>query len=87
MEKYIVLEIQTNANGSVGTLIDSFDDQNAAWSKYHTILAAAAISQIPMHTAVILTNEGYILESRNYKYTPPEPEPEPEPEPAEEEGE
>ena len=79
MIKYIVLEIQTYADGNVGTLISSYDDRNAAESKYHTVLAAAAISQIPLHSAVILTNEGYILESRNYTYTAPEPEPEPSP--------
>jgi len=75
MEKYIVLEIQTNADGTVGTLLSSYDDQNAAWSKYHTVLAAAAVSRLPVHSAVVMTNHGYVLESRNYQHEQPEPEP------------
>lgn len=42
--KYIVLEIQTNVDGTIGTLIDSFDTRNEAESKYHLVLSSASIS-------------------------------------------
>ena len=65
--KYIVLELQTNADGSVGTLISSYDEQPQAESKYHSVLAAAAVSAIPCHACVLMTSEGQQLESKTYK--------------------
>ena len=44
---YIVLEIQTNSDGTVGTIIDTFTSRNLAEQKYHLILSAAAVSQLP----------------------------------------
>ena len=64
--KYIVLEIQTNADGSVGTLTYAFDDQNQAESKYHQVLAAGAISELPMHSAILITNDCTMLKSDVY---------------------
>ena len=40
-------------NGTVGTLIDSCENRNDAESKYHNVLAAAAISQLPLHCALL----------------------------------
>lgn len=66
---YIILETQTNANGTVGTLINTYTDRNAAESKYHTVLAAAAISELPLHCAFMLTDEGYLIKSEVYRHT------------------
>ena len=65
---YIILETQTNPNGTVGTLINSYEDRNAAESKYHNVLAAAAISQLPLHCAFMLTDEGYTIKSEVYRH-------------------
>ena len=65
--KYITFEIQNN-NGAVGTLVNDFDDRNQAESKYHTILASAAISAVPIHSAMLMTDEGFLLESKCYKH-------------------
>ena len=46
-------------------------------SKYHAILSSAAVGTLPIHAAVLLTADGYVLESRCYEH-PVEPEPEPE---------
>ena len=76
--KYLVLEIQVN-NGIVSNLIYDFDDQRQAESKYHTVLAAAAISNLDVHTAMLTDENGFLYETRSYKkIVPPEPEPEPE---------
>ena len=64
--KYIVIEIQTNSDGTVGNLVTAYGTRNAAESAYHGILASAATSQIPQHAAVLLTSEGTYLESRCY---------------------
>lgn len=50
--KYIVTEIQLFDTGAMSTPCYSYDDRNAAESKYHSILAAAAISKLPTHAAV-----------------------------------
>lgn len=62
---YIVIEIQ-NTNGSVSTLTWQYGTLNEAQSKYHTILSAAAISSVPIHTAVILTHEGNLIAHESY---------------------
>lgn len=65
---YIVIEIQTNPNGAVGTLVDSYEDRGQAESKYHTILASAAISSLPCHAAVILDKQGGVLATACYEH-------------------
>lgn len=52
--KYIVVEIQKNAQGQISTLVTSYDSKDEAESHYHTILASAAISILPAHGAVII---------------------------------
>ena len=87
MSKYIVIEMQTNADGTVGNLVSAYDERNAAESAYHSVLASAAISSLPCHAAVLMTNEGFQLMSQCYKHPVPEPEPTPEPEPETVDGE
>jgi len=65
---YIVVEIQTNADGTVGNLVFAYAEKNEAYSKYHSILAAAAISALPKHAAVILQNDGLPLEFRCFEH-------------------
>lgn len=65
---YLVLETQTMANGTVATLINQFANRNDAENKYHLVLASAAISQLPLHTAFMLTDEGYTIKSENYRH-------------------
>lgn len=66
--KYLVIEIQTNSDGSVGNLVYAYDDRNQAESKYHTVLASAAISALPAHAAVLLTSDGRQLEYKCYHH-------------------
>lgn len=74
---YIVFEIQTNSNGTVGTLISSYDNRNQAESKYHDVLTSAAVSALPKHACVLMSEEGFFLKSECYKHEiQPEPEPE-----------
>ena len=58
--KYLVVEIQSNHDGTVGNIVTSYDDLNSAYSKFYTILAAAAISNVAKHTAVIMDDGGYV---------------------------
>ena len=53
---FLVMEIQKGS--SVSNLVYSYETRNEAENKYHTILASAAVSNIPKHSAVLLTDEG-----------------------------
>lgn len=64
--KYLVIELQTNADGSVGNLVYSYDNLPQAEAKYHTVLAAAALSDLPAHAAVLMDNEGYVRKQECY---------------------
>lgn len=73
---YIVIEIQTSTQ--VATIVNSYSDRNTAEQKYHQILSAAAVSAVPKHAAVMLTEEGTRLKSECYIHEQPEPEEDPE---------
>ena len=65
---YLILEVQVNADGTVGTLINSYADKNEAESNYHRVLMAAAVSELPTHTAYMLTDYGYTIKSESYTH-------------------
>ena len=65
---YIVIELQTNADGAVSNLVTAFDTLAEAESRYHSILASAAISQIPVHSAIIVSAEGFPVQHQCYKH-------------------
>ena len=73
MGKFLVMEIQTWDTGAVQTPTYAYDTQEKAESKYHAILSSAAVGTLPIHTAVLLTAEGTVLEARCYEH-PVEPE-------------
>ena len=66
--KYLVMEIQTAADGSVANLVYSFDSQASAESKYHSVLAAAAISSLPVHACVLMQSDGRQIDRKAYKH-------------------
>ena len=65
---YIVLEMQTNTDGTISTLVYSYDKKNEAESKYHEILMYAATSQLPAHTAMLLTSYGQLIQTECYRH-------------------
>lgn len=64
--KYIVIELQTNSDGTVGNLVYAFDDIQSAESKYHAVLAVAALTTLPMHACVLLQSDGKMLARQVY---------------------
>ena len=65
---YIVLELQTNTDGTVGNLVYSYENKNEAESKYHEILMHAAISKLPVHTAMLITSYGVTVKTDCYRH-------------------
>ena len=66
---FIVLEIQ-KVGEVVSTLTYQFTDILDAESKYHTILAAASKSTCDVHTAIIMTEYGFVLKQEHYEHAP-----------------
>ena len=78
---YTTIENQVRNDGSKGLLYDHYEDLNAALAQYYTICAAAAISEIPYHSAAIIRDDGMLIEGRVFdRRVENEPEPEVEPE-------
>lgn len=78
---YVVTDIRTVQDSSTGgyaVLINSTQHQsrNGAEERYHTALAAAARSkQYPVYSAIMATNEGFVIASQSYTHdVQPEPE-------------
>ena len=65
---YIVIEMQTN-NGTTAIVPPvTFDDINKAYQKYYQILSAAAVSSVPTHTAIILTERGDVVRVEHFEH-------------------
>lgn len=90
MNQYYIMEIQQYANGEYGHIVHFAYDVDAAKarlkaeSKYHEVLAAAAISELQSHSATLLTADGRVIMNQCYKHALPTPEPEEEVTPNEE---
>lgn len=67
-KSYLVIEMQKQADGSLAHLVDAYTDRNTAEQKYHTVLSFAAVSNLPIHTAVIMTDEGAVLKKEVYRH-------------------
>lgn len=76
--KYLVIEVQTFATGATATPAYAFDSEQSALGKYFQILSGAAVSSLPVHAALMFTNDGLYLRSESFTHPQPEPEPEPE---------
>lgn len=63
---FIVMEIQSGDKTS--TIVDSFENREQAENKYYSILAYASVSEVPIHSAVMLTAEGYYIKSEHYEH-------------------
>jgi hypothetical protein len=66
--KYIVIELQVGANGAVANIVTAHDSRFEAESKYHAVLASAAVSTVPKHSAVVMDDEGAVLGSQTYRH-------------------
>ena len=86
---FIVLEVQKNLNGTGAIVnpIPTFDALPEAESCWHSKLAAACISSVPIHTVILMDDDANTIRRETYLHQP-KPEPEPEMTPvAEESGE
>ena len=65
---YIVIELQTSAQGTVGNFVWAYENENDAFSKYHDVLSSAAVSSVPVHACVILRNDGQQIAAQAFRH-------------------
>ena len=65
---YIVIELQKNPEGVVSNIVTSHDTLAEAESKFYTVLASAAVSTIPVHSAILVSEEGFPVKHQCYKH-------------------
>lgn len=63
---FIVIELQTNSDGTVGSLVTKHEERNVAESKFFQIMSAAALSDIPVHSAIMVDELGMICKQDYY---------------------
>lgn len=66
--KYIVVELQKNESGVVSNIVTAHESQAEAESKYYSVLSAAAVSNTPVHSAIIISEEGFPEKNMHYKH-------------------
>lgn len=72
--QFYIVEIQQNKEGEYGHIVHFvFDEDPAkarlkAESKYHEILASAAVSETLKHSAIIISDESFPVMNQCYKH-------------------
>ena len=69
--KYIVVELQTTGN-TVAHIVTDHNDQQTAEQKFHNVLAAAAVSNVQLHGAMIMPADMRDFRRELYDRTDPE---------------
>lgn len=74
MTQFYVVEIQQYDNGEFGHIVHYVFDESAekarlkGEAKYHEVLAAAAVSELPAHAAIMFSTEGFPIMHQCYKH-------------------
>lgn len=63
---FIVCELQTTETTAVLNFV--FTDRLQAEQKFHEVLAYAAVSTLPVHSAVMMTEEGVLIKRESYHH-------------------
>lgn len=66
---YLVVELQKK-DGQMAALNYSYQELSDAESKFFAIMSAAAISSIPKHGAILVSEDGHLLRGEVYRHTP-----------------
>lgn len=74
MTQFYIVEIQQNQAGEYAHIVHWAFDENPdvaqlkAESKYYTVLAAAAVSELKSHAAILFSAEGFPMMNKCYKH-------------------
>ena len=67
MEKYVVIELQKNGD-VMGNIVTSHDTLQDAQYKFHTVAAAASISNVEKHSVALLNDDGFPIERTTFEH-------------------
>ena len=67
---YILQEIQTTGSQTALAPAQTFTNQNQAESALHTALAAAAVSDVTVHTVLMFDEHGNTIRREYYEHIP-----------------
>ena len=65
---YYVIELQTNADGTTGYFVFSFDNLPEAYTKYYTVLTFAAQSHVLVHSALLVDRAANVFERKSFTH-------------------
>lgn len=65
MAKYVVAEMQ---NGSIGGNTWVYDNRDDAEVKLYQVLSEVVKSPVAVHTAMLMTDEGFVIDCKCYKH-------------------
>ena len=65
MAKYVVIEMQ---NGIVGQNAWNYDTRPDAEVKLYQVLAEVVKSPVAVHSVMLMTDEGFVLDTKCYKH-------------------
>ena len=72
--QFYVVEIQQNAAGEFAHIVHWAYDADPgialqkAWSQYYTVLAAAAVSEMKAHSAILFSTEGFPIAHECFRH-------------------
>ena len=72
--KFVVVETQKNADGSVVTIATVHEGRNAAEQQYHNVLSYAAVSSLPCHSAIMFDECSNYVKAEAFVHEQPETE-------------
>ena len=61
---YVIIENQTS--DSTAVIVNTFDNYPQAEQDYHTKLASAAVSDVPVHAVTMLNERGQLIKYECY---------------------
>ena len=64
--KYIVIELQKSADGSIANITSAYDTLNEAYQKFHQVLAYAAVSALSVHACTMLDETGMYVDGGRF---------------------
>lgn len=65
---YIVIELQKTGD-QIAHIVTEHEARNEAESKFYSIMAAAAVSSVPIHAASIIDEHGMCIKDGFYEHT------------------
>ena len=65
---FVVIELQKMSETQIANIVTAYESRNEAEQKYHQILSAAAVSSVPVHSATMLEDTGYLIKNECYEH-------------------